>query len=82
VSNQARITGDAHRRLVRLAQETGKTQVEIIDMALSRLERELYMDRVNAGYMVLRENTRAWEAEEAERAEWDGVVADGLDDEE
>jgi len=39
------------------------------------------MDAHNAAYAVLRDDPVAWSEEQAERAVYDGALADGLDDE-
>ncbi len=52
---------------------------------LERLVRDQWgqriMDAHNAAYAVLRDDPVAWSEEQAERAVYDGALADGLDDE-
>ena len=76
-STQTRISVLSHEKLVRLASETGRTHQEVIDIALRRYERELFLERLNEGFARLRSDQKAWEQEQAERADWDQTLTDG-----
>lgn len=77
---QTRITEDTRARVARLAQQTGRTQQEVIDVAVRRYERDLFLDGINEGYAELRADKDAWTKALAERAEWDDTLADGVED--
>ncbi len=47
---------------------------------LSDAERQCFLAGVNADFAALRNNPHAWQEEQAERALWDGTLADGLTD--
>jgi hypothetical protein len=73
-----RISEITQKRLVRLAEQTGRTYQDLIDIAVSRLERELFLDRLNADFAALQSDEAAWAAELEERRAWDGTLSDGL----
>lgn len=77
MATQARISPETHKKLVRLAAETGKTQQEVIEAAVGRYEREMFLQQVNEGFARLRADTEAWRIEEAERDAWDSALEDG-----
>ena len=66
-----RVTEADHERLVRLTTQTSMKQHEVITRALDILEREVLLERINAGFEALRSDTVAWQEERAERALWD-----------
>jgi hypothetical protein len=42
-------------------------------------QRQQFWAAVDAGYAALRADPSGWAAEQSERGEWDGALADGLD---
>lgn len=80
MATATRISRDTHETLSRIAAETGKTHQEVIELALRNYERELFLDRVNAGFEALRQDAEAWQEELAERAAWDVTLSDGIDE--
>ena len=76
---QTRISEQSHERLARIAEQTGQTQQEVIDAALRRYERELFLARMNAGFEALRADPEAWREELEERAAWDATLSDETD---
>ncbi|MBI4520242.1 MAG: toxin-antitoxin system protein [Gemmatimonadetes bacterium] len=74
---QTRISDWGHQTLRNLARETGQTSEQILDRALSLLERERLLDAINAGYLGLKADSSAWAVELAERNAWDATLADG-----
>lgn len=77
MATQARISPETHSKVVRIAAETGKTQQEVIDLAVGNYEREMFLQQMNEGFARLRANPEAWQEEETEREEWDDTLADG-----
>lgn len=77
MATQARISPETHSKVVRLAEETGKTHQEVIDVAVGKYERDLFLQQVNEGFARLREDAEAWQEEETERQEWETTLADG-----
>ena len=73
----ARITEDTRDRVARIAEQTGKSHQDVIDVAVRKYEMELFLDRVNESYAVLRADEEAWREELDQREEWDATLADG-----
>lgn len=76
MATQARISPETHKKLVRIAAETGKTQQEVIEAAVGSYEREMFLQQVNEGFARLRADPAAWREEEAEREAWDRTLDD------
>jgi predicted transcriptional regulator len=76
MATQARLSPETHEKVVRLAIETGTTQQQVIDIAVSKYEREVFLRQVNEGFASLRADSEAWREEQAEREAWDISLAD------
>ena len=71
---------EASRDLLReLAAKTGQTTSQVLDKALAAYRREVFFQKMNAGYAELRADPQAWAAFEAERKQFDGTLMDGLE---
>jgi len=68
-------------RSMKSAKREGKPMQAVLDEAIEHYQRDKFLDEVNAAYAALRNDPKAWKAEQAERALWDNTLADGLDDE-
>ncbi len=68
--------------LKELAEQTGQTEMEVLDKALDAYRRQVFVDAVNAGYAALRADPEARAEHLAERKLWDATLMDGLDPEE
>jgi hypothetical protein len=64
-----------------LARDVGVPMAEVVERAIELYRRQRFIDQINAGYAALRNDPEAWAEVEAERAEWDGTLTDGLEDE-
>ena len=54
----------------------------MLDEAIEHYQRERLLDEANAAYARLKiNNPKAWKEELAEREQWDGTLADGLEKE-
>jgi hypothetical protein len=73
------ISDASHELLERLAAQTGQTPERVLARALDAYQRQLFLERVNAGYAALRSDPAAWAEVEAERRSMDGSLMDGLD---
>ena len=51
----------------------------VLDEAIEHYQRERLLDEANAAYARLKSDPKAWKEELAERAQWDGTLADGLE---
>ena len=76
------ISETAQRILQDLAEQTGKTTLEILDRALDDYRRKVFLEAVNAGYAALRADPAAWAELEKERRSMQGSLMDGLDPDE
>ncbi len=52
---------------------------ELLDRAIEAYRRHLFLEGLNADFAALRNDPVVWADEQAERAEWDATLADGLD---
>jgi predicted transcriptional regulator len=79
-STTVRVSEHTHELLRTLAAATGEPLQKVLERAVESYRREQFFAELNAAYERLRADPVAWEEELAERAEWDAVLADGLDD--
>jgi len=77
-----RVSEKTRDTLHALARDVGAPMAEVVEQAIELYRRQRFIDAINAGYAALRDDRQAWAEVEAERAEWDGTLADGLEDEE
>jgi hypothetical protein len=77
-----RITEMTHRLLQELAKQSGQTMMGVLDKALDAYRRQLFFEKLNAGYAELRADPKAWAELESEREQLDATLTDGLDLEE
>lgn len=73
-----RISKPDYATLQEMARCEGKPMGAIVSEALRRLQRARLLDGTNAAYGALRKDAAAWAEIEAERAAWDGALADGM----
>jgi predicted DNA-binding protein len=76
-----RITPRSKAVLRSLARQQGRPMQAVLDEAIEHYQRDKFLDDVNTAYAALRNDPKAWKAEQAERALWDKTMADGLTDE-
>jgi hypothetical protein len=76
------ISEASHRLLKELAEQTGRTMLEVLDKALEAYRRKLFFEQLNVGYAELRADPEAWAEHLAERQLWDPTLMDGLDPDE
>jgi hypothetical protein len=62
-----RISEASHQILKDLAEQTGRTMMDVLDKALDAYRRKLFFEQMNAGYAELRADPEAWEATDQER---------------
>jgi predicted DNA-binding protein len=80
-SPNIRISPRSKAVLRSLAKQQGKPMQAVLDEAIEYYQRDKFLDEVNSAYAALRNDPKAWKAEQAERALWDKTIADGLTDE-
>lgn len=75
-----RIKPETHRKLRQLAKQMETTLPEVLDKAISELDRRQFLEECNASFARLRANPQLWQEELEERREWDGTLMDDLHD--
>lgn len=73
------ISESSRQLLSELAVKTGQTTTQVLDKALAAYQKQVFFDKLNAGYAELRADPSQWEEHEAERAQLDAANLDGLD---
>ena len=82
VGEMVRVAVDTRVALKELADETGLPVQALVAEAVEAFRRQRLLELTNAAYAALRDDPEAWQEELTERAEWDGVLADDIDDQE
>jgi predicted DNA-binding protein len=77
-SATVRISLTARDQLRDLSVHVGRPMQTVIEEAIDLYRRRCFLEEVNAAYAALRDDPEAWSELEAERAAWDGTLADGL----
>lgn len=72
-----RLSESSHRILRELAKRDKKPMQAVIEQALESYRRQRFLEGLNDDFMALRENEPEWNAELAERREWDLTASDG-----
>jgi hypothetical protein len=75
-----RITEKTRNILRVLSNETGNSMQVIIEQAIERYRRHVFLERNNQAFAALKANTEAWKEEQEERALWDNALNDGQED--
>jgi hypothetical protein len=79
-STTVRVTSRAHQLLRELAATTGESMQDVLESALERYRREQFFGDLREAYARLAADRTVWGEELAERAELEGTLADGLDE--
>ncbi len=79
MSKMIRMTDETSGYLDQLASETDKSKQDLLALAIQELYKKHFFERFNKAYADLKKDKVAWEAELAERRDWEGTVADGFD---
>lgn len=75
-----RIPARAHEALKHIAERTGQSLQEVLDRAIEEHRRRILLEEANAAFAAIKNDPKAWRQELDERAQWDGTLADGLED--
>jgi predicted transcriptional regulator len=76
------LSDTSQRMLKELSEQTGQTTEQVVDRALETYHRQVFFDRLNAGYAALRADPQDAAELGAEQRVWDGTLMDGLDPDE
>ena len=75
-----RIREETRNSLRELVHRSGERPQELLDRAVDQCRRSLILAETNVAYGALRADPDGWAEVQAERTEWEGTLADGLDD--
>ena len=73
-----RIWPETRERLRELAALSGESMQTVLAKALEVYRRQQFLDHANRAFARLRQDPEAWASEEAERADWDATLGDGV----
>lgn len=79
-STTVRISSEAREALRKLSAQTGRKLQDLVDEAVERYRRDIFLEEANAAFLALRSDKTAWAEEERERAAWETTLADGLEE--
>ncbi len=69
-----RIDETAHQILRELAEQTGESMQGVLVKAIEEYRCKQFLDGLNADFAALRNNSKAWQEEQKERAAWDATL--------
>lgn len=76
---QVRVNETTHTVIRNLANELGESMQSIVDKAIERYKRELFLESLNQDFKKLQENEIDWENELEERRLWENTLLDGVE---
>ena len=79
MSKQSKITDKTKLLCDEIKQETGETQVAILEKATISYHRKIRMKKLNKAFAKLKEDPVAWKSYQEEQAQLDGTLADGIE---
>jgi len=74
---QVRVNEATHAAIRCLANDSGESMQSVIDKAIGRYRRELFLESLNQDFERLRGNSDDWDEELAERKLWENTLLDG-----
>lgn len=72
-----RISEDTHALLREMARQVGASMQSVVEKAIEKYRRELFIDNLNRDFHLLKADAAAWEDEQAERDLWSHTLLDG-----
>jgi hypothetical protein len=75
-----RISESSHQALKELADREKAPLQTILERAIESYRRQRFLEAANRQYAALRDDSKIWAKENAERDAWDDALADGLND--
>jgi predicted DNA-binding protein len=75
-----RVSRSTHGRLRELADRTGETIADIVDLAVRNYQKERFWADYHAAYAAIQADPSASAELQAEVDAWDSTLADGLED--
>ncbi|MEA3401326.1 MAG: toxin-antitoxin system protein [Armatimonadota bacterium] len=81
MSTTVRVSDETHRTLREISERRGEPMTQVLADAVDRLRDEDLLQRTNEAYARLRADSHTWKEVMRERAEIEGTLADGLENE-
>ena len=81
MAQTARISRRSDSIIEEMVLLTGRSKVEVIELALEIYRRNERMHLLNESYQQMRSDKTAWDEELQERHELEGTLGDGLEEE-
>jgi len=78
MATQLRVDEATHSSIKSLAREFGESMQSIVEKAVERYKRELFLESLDQDFQRLREDEAAWNAEFQERDSWNETLLDGV----
>ena len=78
MATQLRVNESTHSVIRKLANECGESMQSIVEKAVERYKRELFLESLSQDFKKLRENKEAWDEEIEERRLWENTLLDGV----
>lgn len=72
-----RISESSRRVLREISQRDNKPMQAVLEQAIEAYRRQTFLAGLSTDFAALHENEPEWQAEKAERADWDIALADG-----
>ncbi len=73
-----RVSTTTRDTLREMAGTIGLSMQEIVERAIESYHREHLLQSANTAYAALRADSNTWQAYQAEQAQWDATLTDGL----
>jgi predicted transcriptional regulator len=80
MSSTVRISDSSHQALRELADCEQAPLQTVLERAIENYRRQRFLEAANRQYAALREDRGKWAEEQADRADWDKALADGVND--
>ncbi|MBI1296067.1 ribbon-helix-helix protein, CopG family [bacterium] len=74
-----RVSSETRALLHDLARQAGTSMQQVLEEALAQYHRRQFFETLNAAYAEAQSDPAAHAAEEADLADWDATLLDGLD---
>lgn len=79
MTTTVRIETQTRDKLKLLSKLEKKPMHVILDQAIEDYRRKNFLEEANRAYASLKEDSKAWQAEQKERLEWDVTLNDGFE---
>ena len=76
-SIQVRIDETTHKTIKSLANSLGESMQSVVERAIERFRREIFLESLSGDFANLRSNADSWKSEIDERTIWESTLSDG-----